>query len=173
MAISRRERHRNASAAGYKGFGAAAAASPGGSPSLPRSASAEFAQVAATRRATPGPTGRCRAARGTGAGGARRLPCAPAHPAPPEQGRRVARSRAGPRRTAPCRSRSRHHWTLVRRTEPRSDVDQGEEAEGPQLPGVGPRPGHPTPAQARAFLFSGPLPRSTAPPGLSAGSGAS
>lgn len=127
----------------------AAAAALGGAPSLPRSASAEFAQGAAARRAAPGPTGRCRAARGAEQGV--RAAC-PARL--PTQRRRAARSRAGPRR-----SRRRRHRTpsALRRAEPRSAEDQGEKGRGPQaLPGERRSRATPAPAQARAFPGSGP-----------------
>lgn len=98
----------------------AAAASSGGERSLPRSASAELAQGAAARCAAPGPAGRCRAARGEGAGSARRLPArrlpyAPAHPAPPEQGHRAARSPAAAAGSSSATGSPAATWTRVRR----------------------------------------------------------
>lgn len=98
----------------------AAAASSRGERSLPRSASAELAQGAAARCAAPGPAGRCRAARGEGAGSARRLPArrlpyAPAHPAPPEQGHRAARSPAAAAGSSSATGSPAATWTRVRR----------------------------------------------------------
>lgn len=126
----------------------AAAASSRGERSLPRSASAELAQGAAARCAAPGPVGRCRAARGEGAGSARRLPCAP----PALRACPPSAAGAGP----PSRAQSgRSCGTFVRHREPRSDVDQGEEAEDPPRPPSRPEagPAHPRLGLGLPFSF--------------------
>lgn len=75
------------------------------------------------------------AARGEGAGSEERAP--PAHPASREPGRRAARSPAAASRPSSAAGSPAATWTRVRR--PRAPS-----------PWAGPRPGQPTPAQARA-----------------------
>lgn len=123
----------------------AAAASSGGERSLPRSASAELAQGAAARCAAPGPAGRCRAARGEGAGSARRLPArrlpyAPAHPAPPEQGHRAARSPAAAAGSSSATGSPAATWTRVRRPRIPPHPQSPRQARGRASPSL-PRPG--------------------------------
>ncbi|KAK2098571.1 hypothetical protein P7K49_024022, partial [Saguinus oedipus] len=147
MAISRQERHRNASAAGYK----ASALPP--HPLEDRGAS-RARRLRSLRREPlrgaplPGPQGGAALRGEAGAGSARRQ--LERLPTQHRRSRGAASQAAGQRHS---RSRSRRSQARRRRTEPHSEVNQGKEAEGSPSPTAGPRPGHRVPAQAQAFLF--------------------